>query len=69
MQAYSYSFAALVSGRSEKGLTNDLKLFLDIGQHVKTVATEYFKSDKKWSRALFGSCSSLSSHLNTSLGS
>lgn len=47
MQAYPYSFAALVSGRSKKGLTNDLKLFLDIRQHVETVATEYFKSDEK----------------------
>jgi len=50
-------------------MTNDLKLFLDVGQHVETVVTEYFKSAKKRSRALFGSRRALSSHLSTGLGS
>lgn len=59
--------AASVSGRREKGLTNDLKRFSDFGQHIETVAPEYFNSDNKWSRALFGS--HRSSHLSTVLRS
>lgn len=33
--------------RKKDHLTNDLKLLPDFGQHIETVAPEYFNSDNK----------------------